>query len=222
MGILTGYICLLCMLFLMLKFIARKLRWERVNRFLMRYHKYGSALFLFIGMVHFILVLPVLSTRLPVIQFSGILATAAGLLLVILCHTMKDREKELFFHRSLSVLIIFMVIVHMVFYQVGFSRYQKQIREITINETELSDFPDGEYIGESDAGYIYAKVKITVKDGKIVKAELLEHRNERGASAEKLLNNVVLEQRIGVDTVSGATNSSRVIEKACENALKGE
>ena len=34
-------------------------------------------------------------------------------------------------------------------------------------------------------------------------------------------NQIVKEQKITVDSVSGASNSSRVIKKACENALKG-
>ena len=220
MGIITGYLCLLCMLFLMLKYAARKFRWDRVSSFLMKYHKYAAALFLLISAAHFLFVLPVLASRLPVIAVSGIVVAAAGLAIVIFCHTMKDRKKELLLHRLLSLLIVGMVLVHMIFYQVGFSRYQTQIREIAVNEVDPSGVPDGEYIGESDVGYIYAKVRLTVKDGKITKAELLEHRNERGSRAETIPERIVSEQRIQVDAVSGATNSSRVIEKACENALR--
>lgn len=33
---------------------------------------------------------------------------------------------------------------------------------------------------------------------------------------------IIEEQKIDVDTISGATNSSTVIKKAVENALKGE
>ena len=39
-------------------------------------------------------------------------------------------------------------------------------------------------------------------------------------AAETVINEIVDEQRIDVDAVSGATNSSIVIKKAVENALK--
>lgn len=221
MGIITGYVCLVFMLFLMLKFPARKFRWNTVNAFLMKVHKYAAALFLAVGAVHFVLVFSVLRSRMRIIPVSGILAVLAGLLLVIFCHVMKDRKKELLFHRLLSVLIVGMTVIHMVFYRIDFSRYQMKVQSITIEEADLTGIPDGEYVGESDVGYIYARVRITVKDGEITKAELLEHRNERGGKAEAVLDGIVSGQKIDADTVSGATNSSRVIKKACENALRG-
>lgn len=71
-------------------------------------------------------------------------------------------------------------------------------------------------------GYIYAKVQVIIKDGKISEIEILEHRNERGQGAEGISEKIIEQQRIDADTVTGATNSSLVIEKACENALSGE
>ncbi len=68
-------------------------------------------------------------------------------------------------------------------------------------------------------GYIYAKAEVKIKDGVIVSINLLEHRNERGKRAEKIINNIISEQRIDTDAISGATNSSNVIKKAVENAI---
>ena len=79
---------------------------------------------------------------------------------------------------------------------------------------------DGTYIGEYDVQYIYAKVKVTVKDEKIKEITLLEHRNERGKSAESILDAIVKKQQVEVDAVTQATNSSRVIMKAVDNALE--
>ena len=53
----------------------------------------------------------------------------------------------------------------------------------------------------------------------IVSINLMEHRNERGKTAEVIVDNVVATQKIDVDAVSGATNSSNVIKKAIENAV---
>lgn len=99
--------------------------------------------------------------------------------------------------------------------------YKRAVKETTIEEVNISDIPDGVYIGEYDVNFIYAKVEVDVSGGKIIDVRILEHRQERGKAAEAVANEIVDEQRIDVDTVSGATNSSIVIKKAVEIALKG-
>jgi uncharacterized protein with FMN-binding domain len=49
--------------------------------------------------------------------------------------------------------------------------------------------------------------------------DLLEHKNEHGKLAEIIINRIISEQKIDVDAVTGATNSSKVIEGAIQNAL---
>ena len=68
--------------------------------------------------------------------------------------------------------------------------------------------------------FIYAKVEVTVQNGEITNINILEHRHERGKAAEVITDSIVDEQKIDVDAISGATNSSIVIKKAVENALK--
>ena len=99
--------------------------------------------------------------------------------------------------------------------------YKRAVKETTIEEVNISDIPDGVYIGEYDVNFIYTKVEVDVSGGKIIDVRILEHRQERGKAAEAVANEIVDEQRIDVDTVSGATNSSIVIKKAVEVALKG-
>lgn len=96
--------------------------------------------------------------------------------------------------------------------------YKRAVKETTIEEVNISD---GVYIGKYDVNFIYAKVEVDVSGGKIIDVRILEHRQERGKAAEAVANEIVDEQRIDVDTVSGATNSSIVIKKAVEVALKG-
>ena len=98
--------------------------------------------------------------------------------------------------------------------------YKKAVKETTFEEINISDISDGIYVGEYDVNFIYAKVEVTVQDGEITNINILEHRNERGKTAEAITNKIVNEQRIDVDAISGATNSSTVIKKAVENALK--
>ena len=99
--------------------------------------------------------------------------------------------------------------------------YKRAVGETTFDEIDIADVSDGIYIGEYDVNFIYAKVEVTVEDGEIVSINILEHRHERGKAAEKIIEKIIEEQKIDVDAVSGATNSSTVIKKAVENALKG-
>ena len=94
------------------------------------------------------------------------------------------------------------------------------VKETTFDEINITDVSDGVYIGEYDVNFIYAKVEVTVQNGEITDIIILEHRHEHGKAAETVINEIVDEQRIDVDAVSGATNSSIVIKKAVENALK--
>lgn len=219
MGIITGYICLLFMILLLVKYITKRCHLTKINALLMRIHKYAAGGFLVVGIAHFILVIKVIDTRNIVVVMSGLVILVTGIALVFVCHSMKNRKKELMFHRGFSLVIAVMLIIHVVFYFADFNSYQKAIRDILIDEVDLNTIENGEYIGECDAGYIYAKVKVTVYNHAITNVELLEHDHERGDKAESIVQTIVDEQRVDVDAVSGATNSSKVIEKACANAL---
>lgn len=98
--------------------------------------------------------------------------------------------------------------------------YQRAVKETAFEEVNISDIPDGVYIGEYDVNFIFAKVGVAVQNGKITNIDILEHRHERGEAAEAVTDKMVDEQRIDVEAISGATNSSVVIKEAVENALK--
>ena len=98
--------------------------------------------------------------------------------------------------------------------------YKDKTSSLTISNIDLSKVKDGVYIGKYDAKLVAAETRVTVKNGKIINIELLEHKNERGKSAESILSKVISSQSLNVDAVSGATNSSKIILKSIENALK--
>lgn len=104
-------------------------------------------------------------------------------------------------------------------YLISVSQYQDKVSSITYVVTDLSGIPDGTYTGECDVGFIYAKVSVQVQEEQITGIQLLEHDNGRGSSAEGIEKRIVAEQKVDVDAVSGATNSSKVIKKAVDNAL---
>lgn len=185
----------------------------------MKIHKYAAGLFLLVGVLHLVLVLKVMDTRDILVTVSGILALLAAMLLTVLCHVIKNRKVEIRFHRILSCIIAILLVVHMVSYAIDFNDYKTAISRITIDEIDLSEIDDGEYIGECDAGYIYAKVKVVVEDHSIKRISILEHNHERGAASESIIETMVKKQKVDVDAVTGATNSSLVIKRACANAL---
>ena len=126
--------------------------------------------------------------------------------------------------KIISVIILLLLLIGLIcgaVYLKKVADYKRVVGETTFGEIDIADVSDGIYIGEYDVNFIYAKVEVTVEDGEIVSINILEHRHERGKAAETVIEKIIEEQKIDVDAVSGATNSSTVIKKAVENALKG-
>lgn len=118
--------------------------------------------------------------------------------------------------KIISVIILLFLLIGLIcgaVYLKNVADYKRAIGETTFDEIDIADVSDGIYIGEYDVNFIYAKVEVTVEDGEIVSINILEHRHERGKAAEAITNKIVDEQKIDVDAISGATNSSTVIKK---------
>ncbi len=121
-----------------------------------------------------------------------------------------------------AILLFLIVLIYTALYLKNVADYKGAVEETTFSNLNISDVSDGVYIGEYDVNFVYAKVEVTVKAGVITNIDILEHKNGRGSRAEVVVDRIVEEQKIEVDAVSGATNSSTVIKKAVENALTGE
>lgn len=117
------------------------------------------------------------------------------------------------------VVVVLIVAVALGSYLNRVAHYQQAVEELTIQEIPLDTVADGTYVGSCDVDFIQAQVEVTVKDGQITNIVLLSHKNGRGQPAEVVLDRILQEQRLGVDAVSGATNSSTVLKKAVEQAL---
>ena len=220
MGIFFGILCLICFCLLSAKAVTAKLRLKKIDRALTIVHKPVSVFLIIMCFIHIIYVVPILINRNELVILSGIASVVFMILLICFCHIIKGRKKKLLWHRILTILMAISITGHFMAYIIDFNNYQKNSANIGFDDINFVTVQDGIYKGEYDAGYIYAKVEIKVKDGIIISINLLEHRNERGANAESIINDIILKQKIDVDTVSGATNSSNVIKKAIENAMK--
>lgn len=79
---------------------------------------------------------------------------------------------------------------------------------------------DGQLEGAFKQSAVSAKVKLTIENNHVKGIDLLEHTNGLGSKAETIIKAVIEQQGTDVDSVSGATLSSKVILKAIENAIK--
>jgi len=96
----------------------------------------------------------------------------------------------------------------------------ERLVQLDVMDVDLELISDGTYTGEYSAVPVSAKVDVTIKDHRIESIELLEHNHGQGDGAEVIPSIVVEKQTLQIDSVSGATYSSKVILKAIENALQ--
>ncbi|MEG2329910.1 FMN-binding protein [Anaerorhabdus sp.] len=98
----------------------------------------------------------------------------------------------------------------------------QSIKEIHINNVDLSKIEDGTYLGEYSNSPVKARVEVNVVNHKITEINLLEHVYALGEKGEVVLQEIIAKQTLEVDMKTGATVSSMTIVKAIENALEGE
>ena len=121
---------------------------------------------------------------------------------------------------SIVILVAGIAVLANYLWQVN--EYRSKVAAMQFSNIDITSIPDGAYTGASDVGFIAAAVEVTVMDGVITSIDLLSHKNGRGIPAERIVIEILEKQTTDVDAISGATNSSRVIRKAIENALLSE
>ena len=92
---------------------------------------------------------------------------------------------------------------------------------VTGGHVDHTKLKDGTYEGSYRGGPNKASVQVTIKDNNLVNIEILQHQAWRGVIAEAtIVERIIAGQSTKVDAVSGATNSSRVIMNAVQNAIE--
>jgi uncharacterized protein with FMN-binding domain len=95
----------------------------------------------------------------------------------------------------------------------------KDVAAMKIENVDLGAVADGEYLGSYEVFPILARTRTIIEGHAIKDIRILEHRTGQGQGAERIVKDMVAEQRIDVNTVSGATYSSKVIQKAVADSL---
>jgi fumarate reductase flavoprotein subunit len=85
-----------------------------------------------------------------------------------------------------------------------------------------SKWNDGDFAGTAKGMHGDMEVNVTIEDGKISKIDVLTQDETEGlgtVAIEKVSEEIIDSQKTEVDTVSGATESSKTIIAAVEDAL---
>ena len=222
LGIITAVLLLLeCAMFI-LKYgsKAKELYTGRGKAVMLKVHEIVGFALLVIVPVHLLITWKLLLQR-PVLTYITGFLMLICIILTAISFLFRGRWKKWrTVHHLAAGLLLILAVIHVLCGVISFGQYNEKVHAIEITDMSAAGIPDGSYTGVCDVGYIYAKVRVKVSNGKITDIKLLEHRNERGSAAEQVVGKMVQQQNVHVDTVTSATNSSRVIMRAAENALE--
>lgn len=125
---------------------------------------------------------------------------------------------KIFIAKSINLILI-IGIVYVYCTQAG--KIQKNMSDAkSVTQPHFAD--DGVYEGSGDGFGGKITVRLTVKNERLQKAEIISAKNETKdylESAKKILDDAVKQQSTDVDTVSGATLSSNGIIEAMKDAI---
>ena len=99
-------------------------------------------------------------------------------------------------------------------------RMNNQVKAFDKTPIDISHVADGVYNGHSETDLVKVEVKVTVEAGAIKDIEILKHECGKGRPANVIVNDMVKNNDVEVDGVSGATFSSEVIKDAVRDALR--
>ena len=104
------------------------------------------------------------------------------------------------------------------------SKEHNEAKNLPINAVDFSELNDGTYIGEYGGGmykWRANKVQVIVTSGKVKDIRQLSSSDPgaKNTGQASLYDRVIEAQSLQVDTISGATLTSKAYLKAVENAL---
>jgi uncharacterized protein with FMN-binding domain len=127
----------------------------------------------------------------------------------------KKKRKGLKIFLIVVGILAVVVIGFMSFLLVG----QQGLKDAIIQNVDVSKLADGTYEGETTGSRFANKLEVTVSGGKITDIKIVKDMVVSLPDAQRVLSQVIDKQSLQVDTVSGATVSSKAYLKSIENAL---
>lgn len=127
---------------------------------------------------------------------------------------------------KIKMLIIVLVIIVVMGLGGAFiftSGERREGKNLPIAVVDFKKLNDGTYVGEYEGGQFKLRaneVQVTVSSGQVTDIKLLKHKeNQSPEFTNKLYSRVINSQSLQVDTISGATITSKAYLKSVENAL---
>lgn len=122
--------------------------------------------------------------------------------------------------KKVLLIIFFVVSFLLIAGKIIIGNMVRNVQNISVSMPDLLNVQDGNYIGEYSITPVHVKVEVSVSNHRITNITILQHDNGLGSTAESIVNDVMEEQSLEIDAVSGATVSSKCILKAVENAIE--
>lgn len=117
--------------------------------------------------------------------------------------------------RTKILLIIFVIIASLTAFGIYMiNKINQEMEVLTVSEIpeiNLVQIDDGTYSGSFKSLLIKVQVEVTIQNHVITDIIILEHQNGQGDDADVIIDDVLLEQSINIDFISGATYSSKAI-----------
>lgn len=121
-------------------------------------------------------------------------------------------------------LTIFIIVVLLAalgtYFYIKISDELDQLLQIPIVDVDLSTVEDGTYVGEYEQFPVSVILEVEVENHEIISVVIIKHDNGQGGPAEAIIDDVIEFQSLDVDTIAGATYSSKVILLAIKDALE--
>lgn len=94
------------------------------------------------------------------------------------------------------------------------------VKNLSIGTVDFTKLKDGIYVGQFNGRRWSNKLQVTVSSGRAVDIAVLQDVTfSRPELTQQVFNNVIQTQSLQIDTVSGATLTTKAYLKAVENAV---
>jgi uncharacterized protein with FMN-binding domain len=131
------------------------------------------------------------------------------------------RKPESRVKRKVVLAVVVPLVVIMIAFLVLNLLALQNFRRMEIQDIDVSALKDGTYYGEATIGGFTYKVKASLGEQRIVDLKIIANRKSAYARfAEGVIPRVLEAQNANVDTITGATTTSKALLKAVENALQ--
>ncbi|MEO3947366.1 FMN-binding protein [Gorillibacterium sp. CAU 1737] len=101
---------------------------------------------------------------------------------------------------------------------------RREAKNVPIKDINFKSLSNGTYVGEYEGGKFKMranKIQVTVSAKKVTEIKVLEQKEKRASTfTEELFGRVIQAQSLQVDTISGATLTSKAFLKGIEDALE--